>query len=173
MFCRLYGLPNCSLFKAQWHPMANHILLTGHSFNLAQILSLNLRKKIEKHEKTPDNRKPYFYMSGFVMDAFCASTSFLALNWNWTHKYPPVHIYCADMWDYNFVPRVYVLYDLFLGSMYFKIFKADTPPFSKSARELISMFGDWYVGEYFSYIRIWGRNIVHTLPKIVPDRMVL
>ena len=27
--------------------------------------------------------------------------------------------------------------------------------------------------EHFSYFRIWGSNIVHLLPKIVPDRMVL
>ena len=33
MFCRLFGLPNCSSFKAKWVPMANHVLLTGDSFN--------------------------------------------------------------------------------------------------------------------------------------------
>ena len=130
MFCRLYGLPNCSSFKAQWVPMANHILFIEHSFNSAQILSFNLHEEIEKYEKTPENRKPSFYMLGFVMDAFCASTAFSALNWNWTKKYPLVHIYCADMWDNNFIPRVYELCDLFLGSMYYNIFKADTHTFS-------------------------------------------
>ena len=71
------------------------------------------------------------------------------------------------MWDDNFIHRVYELCDLFLESMYYNIFKVDALAFSKSARELISMFGDWYVGEYFSYIRIWGSNIVHLLPRIV------
>ena len=33
MFCHLYGSANYSLFKAQWVPMAHHILLTGDSFN--------------------------------------------------------------------------------------------------------------------------------------------
>ena len=33
--------------------------------------------------------------------------------------------------------------------------------------------GDWYVGENFSYIRIWGSNTVHMLPRIVLDRLVL
>ena len=33
--------------------------------------------------------------------------------------------------------------------------------------------GDWYIGEYFSYIRIWGSNNVHLLPIIVPNKMVL
>ena len=108
-------------------------------------------------------------MSGFIMDSFYASSSFLALNWNWSKKSPPVHIYCVDMWDDNFIPQVYELCDLFLRSMYFKIFKVDAPAFSQSARELISVYGDWYVGEYFSYIRIWGNNIVHLIPIIVAD----
>ena len=81
-------------------------------------------------------------MSGFIMDAFCASTSFPALNWNWSDKSPPVHIYCVDMWDDNFIPQGYELCDLFLGSMYFTIFKVDAPAFSQIARELILVYGD-------------------------------
>ena len=88
------------------------------------------------------------------MQAFCASSSFLTLNWYWDAKYLPVHIYCFDMWEDSFIPRVYELSDLFLGSMYFKIFKVDTPAFSEGARALISLYGDLYVGEYFSYISI-------------------
>ena len=107
------------------------------------------------------------------MDAFYACSCFPPLNWNWSEKCPPVHIYCADMWDNNFITPVYELCDLFLESMYLKLFKADSPAFSQSARELISVYGDWYVGEYFYYIRIWGSNIVHFLPRIVPERMVL
>ena len=149
--------------------MENHILITNDSFNWAQILSCNLREEIEKYEKTPANRKPSFYMLGFVMDAFYGSNSFSALNWNWRDKYPPVHIYCADMSDKNFIPRVYELYDLFLGSMYCNTFKVDAPAFFEKARELIYEYSDWYVGEYFSYIRIWGRNIVHLIPRIVLD----
>ena len=63
--------------------------------------------------------------------------------------------------------------DLFLGSMYQNIFKEDALDFSKRARALIALHGDWYVGENFSYIFIWGSNTVHLLPRIVPDRMVL
>ena len=79
------------------------------------------------------------------MDAFCASTFLQALNWNWTDQSPPIHIYCTDMWEENFIPRIYELCDLFLGSMYYNIFKFDAPAFSKISREMISMFGDWYV----------------------------
>ena len=77
------------------------------------------------------------------------------------------------MWDDNFIPHVYELHDLFLRSMYCKSFKVDAPAFSQKSRGLISNYGDWYIGEYLSYIRIWGSNIVHLLLRIVPDRMVL
>ena len=56
--------------------------------------------------------------------------------------------------------------------MYHNVFKDDTPTFLQSARDLITLHGDWYVGEYFSYFKIWGSNTVHLLPRIVPDRMV-
>ena len=49
MFCRLYGLPNCSLFKKKWVPMENHVLLTGDSFYWVQILFCNLQGEIEKY----------------------------------------------------------------------------------------------------------------------------
>ena len=45
--------------------------------------------------------------------------------------------------------------------------------FRQKVRALITLHGDWYVREYFSYFIIWGSNTVHLLPRIVPDRMVL
>ena len=33
--------------------------------------------------------------------------------------------------------------------------------------------GDWYVGESFSYIKVYGSNASHMLPKVVLDRLVL
>ena len=92
MFCRLYGSANCTLFKAKWVTVAHHILLTGDSFNWAHVLSLNLRDEIEKNQKTSTNQKPTFYMSGFVMDGFYATSPFLDLNWNQNKNCAPVHI---------------------------------------------------------------------------------
>ena len=43
MFCRLYGLPNYTDFKAKWDPISHRILLTGESFNWEQILSVVLK----------------------------------------------------------------------------------------------------------------------------------
>ena len=92
MFCRLYGLSNCSMFKAEWVPRADHILLIGESFNWEEILSVNLKEEIEKYQKTPTTRKPTFYISGYVMDVFCATSAFPALGWNWNKNSPSVHI---------------------------------------------------------------------------------
>ena len=102
------------------------------------------------------------------MDAFYAYSPFLTLNWFQKEESLPVNIYLSNIWEDKFIPRVYELCDLFIGSMYFNFFKVDAPTFSKGARELISLYGDWYIREYFYYIKIWGRNTVHLLPKIVP-----
>ena len=59
------------------------------------------------------------------------------------------------------------------GNIYFSIFKQEAPSFSAEAMTSISTMGDLYVYEYFWYIRIWGNNIVHMLPKIVPDGLVI
>ena len=77
------------------------------------------------------------------------------------------------MWDTNYATRFYDLCEHFLGSIHFSIFKKEAPAFSAESRALIATMGDWYVSESFSYIRIWGSNTVHMLPKIVPDRLVL
>ena len=140
------------MFKDEWVPVAHHIFLIGESFNWAHILSVNLKEEIEKYQKTPATRKPIIYMSGYVLDVFCATYSFLAMGWNWSKTSPPVHIYCSYMWEDNFVPQIYEICDLFVGSMYHNIFKADAPYFCERVRALITLHGDWYVGEYFSYI---------------------
>ena len=33
--------------------------------------------------------------------------------------------------------------------------------------------GDWYVGESFTYISVYGSNVAHMFPKVIPDRLVL
>ena len=57
--------------------------------------------------------------------------------------------------------------------MHQKIYKADALALSERARDLITLHVDWYAREYFSYIHIWGSNIVHLFLRIVSDQMVL
>ena len=56
-------------------------------------------------------------MSTYVMDVFCATSAFPALRLNWQKNSLPIHIYCSDMWEDNFVPQLYDICDLFLGTM--------------------------------------------------------
>ena len=173
MFYRLYGEENCTHFKEEWVPAAQHIILTGESFNWDQILSINLQQQIEKYLKVASSKKTQFYMSAYVMDVFCSTSAFPNLAWNWQKNFPLVHIYYSNMWENNFLCCIYEICDIFLGSMYHKIFKVDAPAFLAKARDLITFHGYWYVEEYFSYFRIWGSNTVHLLSRIVPDQMVL
>ena len=135
----------------------------------------NLKDEIEKISEDP--RQPEANIlhvrvcDGCILCNFSFPVLELELGQESTPR--PVHIYCYGMWEDNFIPRLYEIWDLFLGSMYHKTSKADAPTFSERARELISLHGDWYVGEYFSYMRIGGSNTVHILPKIVLDYIVL
>ena len=72
-----------------------------------------------------------------------------------------------------YVTRFYDICESFLGWVYFLIFNKETPAFFPEAKTLIATMGDWYVGESFTYIRIFGSNAAHMLPKVVPDRLVL
>ena len=69
--------------------------------------------------------------------------------------------------------RFYDICESFLGRVYFLIFNKEAPAFSPKEKALIGTMGDWYVGEYFTYIRVYGRNTAHMFPNVVPDRLVL
>ena len=86
---------------------------------------------------------------------------------------PPVHIYHSKLWDTNYVARFYDICERFLSWVYFLIFNKEDPMFSPEAKALIATMGYYYVGEYFTYIRVYGKNEAHMFPKVIPDRLVL
>ena len=85
----------------------------------------------------------------------------------------PMHIYHSKLWDRNYVARFYDICESFLSRVYFLIFNKEALAFSPKAKSLIAIMGDWYVGESFTYIRLYGSNASHMFPKVVPDRLVL
>ena len=95
------------------------------------------------------------------------------MGWSWELPTPPVHIYHSKLWDTNYVTRFYDICESFLNRVYFLIFNKEALAFSPEAKSLIANMGDWYVGESFTYIRVFGSNAAHMLPKVVPDRLVL
>ena len=107
------------------------------------------------------------------MDIFCIEFCYPNMGWSWMLPAPPVHIYHSELWDTNYVTRFYDICESFLGWVYFLIFNKEAPAFSPEAKTLIATMGYWYVGESFTYIRIFSNNAAHMLPKVVPDRLVL
>ena len=61
-----------------------------------------LKEAIEKYQKNSEFRKLTFYMSRYVVDVFCVTSSFPTMDWNWTKTSPLVHIYYSDMWEVTF-----------------------------------------------------------------------
>ena len=173
MLCRLYGLPNCYVFKSKWAPVAHHVLATDDSFPSESMLALELKISIQDYQKATARKKPNFFFSAFIYDILCAEFEYPNLEWKWSFSAPLVPIYYSELWDTNYAPRFYDICQHFLGTIYFSIFKKEAPAFSPEATGLIGTMGDWYVGDNFSYMRIWGSNTVHVLPRIVPDRLVL
>ena len=82
------------------------------------------------------------------------------------------HLSCETV-GHNYVRIFYDICESFLGRVYFLIFNKEAPAFSLEAKTLIAIMGDWYVGESFTYIRFFGSNVAHMLPKVVPDRLFL
>ena len=113
--CRLYGLPNCTVFKVEWAPLAHQILTTWESFNWVQVMLVVLKESIEKSQKTPALRKPTFYLSVYVMDFFCTTFPFPTMGWNWMRVGPSIHIYCSTLWEDNLIPFIYDICDHFIG----------------------------------------------------------
>ena len=173
MLGRLYGLPNCSVFKVEQALTAHHVLTTRESFPWDSILTLELKTVIEDYQKATARKKPNFFFSTFVIDVFFTEFQYPNLGWNQTLSVPPVPIYHLELWDTNYATRFYDICEHFLDNIYFSIFLKEAPAFLAKANTFIATMGDQYVGKYFAYFRIWGNNIVHMLPKTIPDRLVI
>ena len=119
MLCRLYDLPNCSMFKYEWDPIAHHVLATGHSFLWASMLSLELKISIQEYQKATARNKPNFFLSAFIYDILCVEFKYPNLGWKWSFSAPLVPIYYSELWDTNYATRFYDICQYFLGTIYF------------------------------------------------------
>ena len=45
--------------------------------------------------------------------------------------------------------------------------------FSLEAKSLIATMWDWYMGDSFTYIKVYGSNIAHMLPTVILDRLII
>jgi hypothetical protein len=174
MLCRLYGEPNALQFKLEWVPLIHHILDKGNIFNWAVILSSNLKRQVEKILTAPPGFTPQFFMSGYLIDAFCAKTHFPLMKWSWSPSQQPIHVYCNKLWSLNAKQCFYEVCNNFMIPLHQLLYGYPPPRFSNDAMESISSIGDWFIEDTFSYISIYGCEAPpHVLPRYVPDRLVL
>ena len=73
----------------------------------------------------------------------------------------------------NFKNHVYRIYHGFLIPVYQTIFDRFPPRISEKAKNDISLIGDWFGEERFTYIRIFGSIVEpHILPLYVLDKLL-
>ena len=144
MLCRFYGVNNFQYFRLEWTPLAYYIETTCKVFNWKEIFSITFKDVILQAQKNLSTKKPSFYLSSYIMDVVCASLSFPAMNWHQTRGNPPIQIYFPILWEDNYRPHIYDIYDNFIGVVHFSIFKKNAPKISKNALSLIANMGDWY-----------------------------
>ena len=85
-----------------------------------------------------------------------------------------VHVYCSALWDSNFKKHFNAIHDDFMDPLYSIIFNQPAPRLSKEARETINIIGDWYIQEYFTYIKDFDASSTpYQLPQYVLSSLVL
>ena len=96
------------------------------------------------------------------------------MGWDQNPSMLLVHVYCSELWASNFKKYFNAIHDDFIDPLYSIIFNQLAPRLSKEARETIKIIGDWYIQEYFSYIRDFGASSApYLLPQYVLYSLVV
>jgi hypothetical protein len=171
MICRLYGEEKCTHFKLEWTPIAHYVAEKGHVFNWAQLLSINI---FETTKGAPGPKQPGFFMSSYLLDVVCASNCFPGMGWYWNPTSFPIHVYCFQLWEKNYRRHFYDICDNFMAPLYVMIYNQNPLRLSPKSMQVVKDIGDWYIGKYYTYVRIYGcASAPHLLPKYIPDKLVV
>ena len=127
MLSQLHGEADCAYFKSEWIPLAHEVMSMGKIFNWENILSTNLLQALEKAIQKHDAKGAPFYFVGYLLDVLYASNQFPGLNWAWTPKFPPIHIYCKEIWRKNNYKEIYVICEHFISPTNRLFFGVDMP----------------------------------------------
>jgi hypothetical protein len=171
MLNQLYGEEKSTHFQTDWLPLAHTIVKMGQVFNWEDILAFNICLHMKN---IPGMRNPCFYMSTYLIDAICSSVQFIDLRWNWDQDQPPMHVYCSELWNINYKRYFYDICNYFLTPLYTIIYEFPRHIISIEARTGMKGVADWYLGKYYSYIRVYGSTgAPHILPYFVPDHLLM
>lgn len=110
MMCRLFGHADKTKFYVEWVPLVDAIV-NSFIMDWGTILSNNLTMQIWEYRQkrfVTTRTIPPFFMSAYIMDAFCLTTSFPTMGWKWTIQDPThIHIYQIILWESNYQTHFY------------------------------------------------------------------
>jgi hypothetical protein len=174
MLCRLDKEPDATQFPFSYIPLIYFYAYLGTSFNWADILSRNLTTAISIGKQSQPGTFPNFHVSSYLMDIMCIAHKYPNIGWSWFHIDPTIHIYYKVLWEHKYHVEYWIICEHFLASLYEFIFCTTLPCMTDKAIEVIKRFGDWYLMEHGTYIRIYGvMKPPHLSPWFVPDKIVL
>ena len=71
------------------------------------------------------------------------------------------------------MPNIYDICVNFFSTIYLFIFKVNELKRLEEAIQLKYTMGDWYYGQFFTYLKIWGHNSLHFLLIFIPNKVAL
>jgi hypothetical protein len=172
MICRLYGEEKSTHFQMEWIPMAYTVVKTGTNFQLGR--NTNLQYLPEPQECPRYEKTQVFTCLHTSLMLYALLYNFLPLDGVGTNINHLVHVYCSELWDINYKKYIYDICDCFLAPLHTIIFGYPTYRISREAMAGMKDIADWYLGKYYTYIRVYGNSKApHLLPKYVPDRLLI
>jgi hypothetical protein len=83
-------------------------------------------------------------------------------------------VYCSELWNINYKRYFYDICDYFLSPLYTIIYGFPRHKISSEARAGMKGIIDWYLGKYYTYIRVYGTTgAPHIFPYFVPYRLLI
>jgi hypothetical protein len=77
------------------------------------------------------------------------------------------------LWDINYKKYLYDICEYSLVPLFIVIFNHPHHRVSQGAITSVKEIGDWYIGKYYTYFKIYGcSQAPHHLPKYVPEKIL-
>jgi hypothetical protein len=135
---QLYGEKDCFRFSEAWMPLAYSVAIFESIFNWGAIISKQLSICIQQAQTPKEGETPAFYMDSHLLDVMCTKNIFVGMNLRWHVIELPVHVYFSILWENKYKKSYYLIYDEFIASIYFILFKKECLRLSAVAKNIIS-----------------------------------
>jgi len=176
MMCRMWGMHDSVKFTIEMVPLMEAVV-NSYVMDWANILSDKLASAILDFRfnscKTARTIPPFYY-NAFVMDILCFNSEYPVLGWRWTPQDPKeIHIYHQMLWKAHYKDHLYQICNGFMLPIFYAIFDNPAPGISEEAEIDMTIVGNWFKEDKFTYIRVYGSlTRPHVLPLYVPDKLL-